>query len=218
MSSVVLATAGYDHSIRFWEVSAPAAAQPFGLRRLAASSAAPSPPFAWLHPIQSWSPPRPPSGAAPTSTAPCCSTKHSPGGPLARSCSARPRPARAPQPAPGHARPPQPCLQATSGICYRTLQYPDSQINKLEITYDKQFIAAAGNPHIKLFEVQPPPPPLPPPASQRHAHMQRVQQQQQQPPQVVSPAAAARLMPAPWRPRPPRPAGQLQRPAARVQL
>lgn len=29
----------------------------------------------------------------------------------------------------------------------------DSQINKLEITYDKQFIAAAGNPHVKLFEV-----------------------------------------------------------------
>jgi WD40 repeat protein len=43
--------------------------------------------------------------------------------------------------------------EATSGICYRTLQYAESQINKLEITYDKQFIAAAGNPHIRLFEV-----------------------------------------------------------------
>jgi len=40
-----------------------------------------------------------------------------------------------------------------SGICYRTIQYADSQINKLEITPDKQYIAAAGNPHVRLFEV-----------------------------------------------------------------
>eukprot|EP00884_Botryococcus_braunii_P022530 jgi/Botrbrau1/8961/Bobra.0148s0073.1 len=43
--------------------------------------------------------------------------------------------------------------EATSGICYRTLQYPDSQVNKLEITADKQMLAAAGNPLIKCFEV-----------------------------------------------------------------
>lgn len=43
--------------------------------------------------------------------------------------------------------------EATSGICYRTLQYVDSQVNKLEITNDKQFIAAAGNQHIRLFDV-----------------------------------------------------------------
>jgi len=43
--------------------------------------------------------------------------------------------------------------EATSGICYRTLQYSDSQVNRLEVTPDKQFIAAAGNPHIRLFEV-----------------------------------------------------------------
>ncbi len=43
--------------------------------------------------------------------------------------------------------------EATSGICYRTLQYADSQVNKLEITADKTLIAAAGNPHIRLFEV-----------------------------------------------------------------
>ena len=76
--------------------------------------------------------------------------------------------------------------QATSGICYRTLQYADSQVNKLEITPDKHYlagapaacaaaaaaanpttpqrlrrltqkraarIAAAGNPAIRLFEV-----------------------------------------------------------------
>jgi G protein beta subunit-like protein len=43
--------------------------------------------------------------------------------------------------------------EATSGICYRTVQYADSQVNKLEITSEKQFIAAAGNSNVKLFEV-----------------------------------------------------------------
>lgn len=43
--------------------------------------------------------------------------------------------------------------EATSGICYRTLQFPDSQVNKLEITADKTLIAAAGNPHVRLFSV-----------------------------------------------------------------
>lgn len=35
-------------------------------------------------------------------------------------------------------------LQATSGICYRTLQYADSQVNKLEITPDKHYLAGAA--------------------------------------------------------------------------
>jgi len=43
--------------------------------------------------------------------------------------------------------------EAHSGLCYRTIQHPDSQINRLEITPDKQFLAAAGNPHVRLFEV-----------------------------------------------------------------
>mmetsp|Transcript_28775 Transcript_28775/g.81034 ORF Transcript_28775/g.81034 Transcript_28775/m.81034 type:complete len:313 (+) Transcript_28775:430-1368(+) len=43
--------------------------------------------------------------------------------------------------------------EATSGICYRTLQYTDSQVNRLEISSDKQLLAAAGNPHIRMFEV-----------------------------------------------------------------
>ncbi|CAG9467026.1 unnamed protein product [Pedinophyceae sp. YPF-701] len=43
--------------------------------------------------------------------------------------------------------------EATSGICYRTLQYADSQVNRLEITADKEYLAAAGNPHIRVFEV-----------------------------------------------------------------
>lgn len=43
--------------------------------------------------------------------------------------------------------------EATRGVCYRTLQYSDSQVNRLEITPDKQYLAAAGNPHVRLFEV-----------------------------------------------------------------
>jgi target of rapamycin complex subunit LST8 len=43
--------------------------------------------------------------------------------------------------------------EATSGVCYRTLQYKDSHINKVEITADKHYIAAAGNPQLRLYEV-----------------------------------------------------------------
>jgi len=43
--------------------------------------------------------------------------------------------------------------EATSGVCYRTLQYPDSQVNKIEITADKTHLAAAGNSHIRVFDV-----------------------------------------------------------------
>ena len=39
--------------------------------------------------------------------------------------------------------PPPAAHQATSGICYRTLQYADSQVNKLEITPDKHYLAGA---------------------------------------------------------------------------
>ncbi|RLN38781.1 hypothetical protein C2845_PM01G32270 [Panicum miliaceum] len=43
--------------------------------------------------------------------------------------------------------------EAKSGRCYRKIQYPDSQVNRLEITPDKRFLAPAGNPHIRLFDV-----------------------------------------------------------------
>lgn len=43
--------------------------------------------------------------------------------------------------------------EATSGCCYRTLQYAESQVNKLEITADKTRIAAAGNPQIRVYDV-----------------------------------------------------------------
>lgn len=44
-------------------------------------------------------------------------------------------------------------LSIVQGKCTRTIDYPDSQVNKLEITHDKQFLAAAGNPHIRLYEI-----------------------------------------------------------------
>jgi len=43
--------------------------------------------------------------------------------------------------------------EAPTGICYRTLQHPDSQVNQLEFTADRQHIAAAGNPTLRLFDV-----------------------------------------------------------------
>jgi len=43
--------------------------------------------------------------------------------------------------------------EAPSGICSRELRCPDSQVNCLEITPDKQFLAAGGNPHIRLYDI-----------------------------------------------------------------
>ncbi|CAI5723298.1 unnamed protein product [Peronospora destructor] len=43
--------------------------------------------------------------------------------------------------------------EAASGTCNRTVKYPDSQVNCLQIAPDKKYIAAAGNPHIRLFEI-----------------------------------------------------------------
>ena len=44
--------------------------------------------------------------------------------------------------------------EALSGICLRTIQFPDSQINKIVISPDKRFIVAAGNPQVRLYDVQ----------------------------------------------------------------
>lgn len=44
--------------------------------------------------------------------------------------------------------------EAPTGVCIRMIKFGDSQINRLEITPDKQFIAAAGNPLIRLYEIQ----------------------------------------------------------------
>eukprot|EP00455_Lapot_gusevi_P036613 TRINITY_DN4077_c0_g1_i6.p1 TRINITY_DN4077_c0_g1~~TRINITY_DN4077_c0_g1_i6.p1 ORF type:complete len:304 (+),score=45.39 TRINITY_DN4077_c0_g1_i6:152-1063(+) len=43
--------------------------------------------------------------------------------------------------------------QAPQAVCYRTLQYAESQVNRLQITPDKQYLAVAGNPHLRLFEI-----------------------------------------------------------------
>lgn len=43
--------------------------------------------------------------------------------------------------------------QAHSGICHRTVQHPDSQVNALEITPDRQLIAAAGYQHIRMYDL-----------------------------------------------------------------
>jgi G protein beta subunit-like protein len=43
--------------------------------------------------------------------------------------------------------------EAPTGLCHRTFQYNDSQINKLEITQDKSLLAVAGNPNIRLYEI-----------------------------------------------------------------
>jgi len=44
--------------------------------------------------------------------------------------------------------------EASREKCQRTLSFRESQVNALAITNDKQYIAAVGNPHAKIFEVQ----------------------------------------------------------------
>lgn len=44
--------------------------------------------------------------------------------------------------------------EALSGICSRTIQHPDSQVNRLCISPDKRFLAAAGNHYIKLYDIK----------------------------------------------------------------
>ncbi|CAG8447157.1 3095_t:CDS:2 [Cetraspora pellucida] len=43
--------------------------------------------------------------------------------------------------------------EALSGICSRTIQHPDSQVNRLCISPDKRYLAAAGNQHIRLYDI-----------------------------------------------------------------
>ncbi|TGJ84022.1 hypothetical protein E0Z10_g4736 [Xylaria hypoxylon] len=44
--------------------------------------------------------------------------------------------------------------EALSGICSRTIQHSDSQVNRLCISPDKRFIAAAGHHSVKLFDIK----------------------------------------------------------------
>ena len=43
--------------------------------------------------------------------------------------------------------------EATTGICWRNIPHTDSQVNKLEISQDKKLLAAAGNPHIRVYDM-----------------------------------------------------------------
>ncbi|KAK1265211.1 Guanine nucleotide-binding protein subunit beta [Acorus gramineus] len=44
-------------------------------------------------------------------------------------------------------------LEVKTGMCYRLIELSDFQVNRLEITPSKQYIAAAGNPQIRLYTV-----------------------------------------------------------------
>lgn len=44
--------------------------------------------------------------------------------------------------------------EALSGICHRTIQHPESQVNRLCISPDKRFLAAAGHQKVKLFDIR----------------------------------------------------------------
>ncbi|KAL8673483.1 MAG: hypothetical protein Q9168_002089 [Polycauliona sp. 1 TL-2023] len=44
--------------------------------------------------------------------------------------------------------------EALSGICSRTIQHPDSQVNRLCISPDKRWLAAAGNQNVKLYDIK----------------------------------------------------------------
>ncbi|KAK2737764.1 TOR complex subunit lst8 [Myotisia sp. PD_48] len=44
--------------------------------------------------------------------------------------------------------------EALSGICSRTIQHPESQVNRLCITPDKRFVAAAGRHNVYLYDIR----------------------------------------------------------------
>ncbi|RDI85227.1 hypothetical protein Vi05172_g4578 [Venturia inaequalis] len=44
--------------------------------------------------------------------------------------------------------------EALSGICSRTIPHPDSQVNRLCISPDKRYLAAAGHHTIKLYDIK----------------------------------------------------------------
>jgi G protein beta subunit-like protein len=59
---------------------------------------------------------------------------------------------------------------APSGVCSRTLRFADSQVTRLHITPDRQFLAAAGNPHIRLYEIHNPDPTMENPVLSLEGH------------------------------------------------
>lgn len=43
---------------------------------------------------------------------------------------------------------------ALTGVCLRTIQHTDLQVNRLEITSDKRYLAAAGNLYVRLYDIR----------------------------------------------------------------
>jgi G protein beta subunit-like protein len=43
--------------------------------------------------------------------------------------------------------------EATTGHCHHSVQYTDPQVNALAITHNKEFLAAAGNSHVRLYHL-----------------------------------------------------------------
>ncbi|CAK8684712.1 unnamed protein product [Clavelina lepadiformis] len=44
--------------------------------------------------------------------------------------------------------------QAHSGLCMRTVQHPDSQVNAMKITPDRMLLAAAGYQHVRMYDIK----------------------------------------------------------------
>jgi target of rapamycin complex subunit LST8 len=44
--------------------------------------------------------------------------------------------------------------EATTGMCWRQIPHNDSHVNKLEISLDKKWLAAAGNPSVRVYDIQ----------------------------------------------------------------
>ncbi|SCU90694.1 LAME_0E09670g1_1 [Lachancea meyersii CBS 8951] len=44
--------------------------------------------------------------------------------------------------------------EALTGVCSRTIQHADSQVNRLEISSDKRFLAAAGHLNVRLYDIR----------------------------------------------------------------
>jgi len=43
--------------------------------------------------------------------------------------------------------------EPSTGQCYRTIRYPDGQVNRLKFSPDRKYLAAAGHGHVRLFDV-----------------------------------------------------------------
>ncbi|MBW0493816.1 hypothetical protein O181_033531 [Austropuccinia psidii MF-1] len=77
--------------------------------------------------------------------------------------------------------------EAWSGSCVKSINHPQSQINRLAISPDKRFLAVAGNAHVRLYDVaiatashhpaSTPGPPPPPPADRTAQQQQQAQTQ-----------------------------------------